>query len=46
MSAVGEALTAELPAGELPPNADENSQLSQEICSADGKEEKGMLPLL
>ncbi|CYX24419.1 Mac family protein [Streptococcus suis] len=41
MSAVGEALTAELPAGELPPNADENSQLSQEIRSADGKEEKG-----
>ncbi|MFX3906734.1 IdeS/Mac family cysteine endopeptidase [Streptococcus suis] len=41
MSAVGEALTAELPAGELQPNADENSQLSQEIRSADGKEEKG-----
>ncbi|HEL1819784.1 IdeS/Mac family cysteine endopeptidase [Streptococcus suis] len=41
MSAVGEALTAELLAGELPPNADENSQLSQEIRSADGKEEKG-----
>ncbi|HEM3465018.1 IdeS/Mac family cysteine endopeptidase [Streptococcus suis] len=39
MSAVGEALTAELPAGELSPNAAENSQLSQEICSADGKEE-------
>ncbi|HEM6453296.1 TPA: IdeS/Mac family cysteine endopeptidase [Streptococcus suis] len=39
MSAVGEALTAELPAGELSPNADENSQLSQEIRSADGKEE-------
>ncbi|NQH10745.1 YSIRK-type signal peptide-containing protein [Streptococcus suis] len=39
MSAVGEALTAELPAGELSPNAAENSQLSQEIRSADGKEE-------
>ncbi|HEM5957962.1 TPA: IdeS/Mac family cysteine endopeptidase [Streptococcus suis] len=39
MSAVGEALTAELPAGELSPNAAENSQLSQEILSADGKEE-------
>ncbi len=46
MSAVGEALTAELPAGELPPNADENSQLSQEICSADGKEEKGDVALV
>ncbi|NQI88242.1 YSIRK-type signal peptide-containing protein [Streptococcus suis] len=39
MSAVGEALTAELPAGELSPNAAENSQLSQENRSADGKEE-------
>ncbi|CYV94298.1 methyl-accepting chemotaxis protein [Streptococcus suis] len=46
MSAVGEALAAELPAGELPPNADENSQLSQEICSADGKEEKGDVALV
>ncbi|HEM4205490.1 IdeS/Mac family cysteine endopeptidase [Streptococcus suis] len=46
MSAVGEALTVELPAGELPPNADENSQLSQEICSADGKEEKGDVALV
>ncbi|HFI0027653.1 TPA: IdeS/Mac family cysteine endopeptidase [Streptococcus suis] len=46
MSAVGESLTAELPAGELPPNADENSQLSQEICSADGKEEKGDVALV
>ncbi|HEM6546026.1 YSIRK-type signal peptide-containing protein [Streptococcus suis] len=46
MSAVGEALTAELPAGELPPNADENSQLSPEICSADGKEEKGDVALV
>ncbi|HEM3484465.1 IdeS/Mac family cysteine endopeptidase [Streptococcus suis] len=46
MSAVGEALTAELPVGELPPNADENSQLSQEICSADGKEEKGDVALV
>ncbi|HFI0815654.1 TPA: IdeS/Mac family cysteine endopeptidase, partial [Streptococcus suis] len=46
MSAVGEALTTELPAGELPPNADENSQLSQEICSADGKEEKGDVALV
>ncbi|MFM0683648.1 IdeS/Mac family cysteine endopeptidase [Streptococcus suis] len=46
MSAVGEALTAELPAGELPPNADENSQLSQEILSADGKEEKGDVALV
>ncbi|MBO4110720.1 IdeS/Mac family cysteine endopeptidase, partial [Streptococcus suis] len=46
MSAVGEALTAELPAGELPPNADENFQLSQEICSADGKEEKGDVALV
>ncbi|MFI3087443.1 IdeS/Mac family cysteine endopeptidase [Streptococcus sp. 2022WUSS037] len=46
MSAVGEALTAELPAGELPPNADENSQLSQEIRSADGKEEKGDVALV
>ncbi|HEL2291536.1 TPA: IdeS/Mac family cysteine endopeptidase [Streptococcus suis] len=46
MSAVGESLTAELPAGELPPNADENSQLSQEICSADGKEEKGDVTLV
>ncbi|WP_421458814.1 IdeS/Mac family cysteine endopeptidase [Streptococcus suis] len=46
MSAVGEALTAELPAGELPPNAAENSQLSQEICSADGKEEKGNIALV
>ncbi|MFM0759681.1 IdeS/Mac family cysteine endopeptidase [Streptococcus suis] len=46
MSAVGEALTAELLAGELPPNADENSQLSQEICSADGKEEKGDVALV
>ncbi|HEM3549306.1 TPA: IdeS/Mac family cysteine endopeptidase [Streptococcus suis] len=45
-SAVGEALTAELPAGELPPNADENSQLSQEIRSADGKEEKGDVALV
>ncbi|MGG6738613.1 UNVERIFIED_CONTAM: IdeS/Mac family cysteine endopeptidase [Streptococcus suis] len=46
MSAVGEALAAELPAGELPPNADENSQLSQEICSVDGKEEKGDVALV
>ncbi|WP_105136200.1 IdeS/Mac family cysteine endopeptidase [Streptococcus suis] len=46
MSAVGEALTAELPAGELPPNADENSQLSPEICSVDGKEEKGDVALV
>ncbi|NQN37066.1 YSIRK-type signal peptide-containing protein [Streptococcus suis] len=46
MSAVGEALTAELQAGELPPNADENSQLSPEICSADGKEEKGDVALV
>lgn len=46
MSAVGESLTAELPAGELPPNADENSQLSPEICSADGKEEKGDVALV
>ncbi|MEI4321296.1 IdeS/Mac family cysteine endopeptidase [Streptococcus suis] len=46
MSAVGEALTAELPAGELPPNADENSQLSQEILSADGNEEKGDVALV
>ncbi|HFI0297861.1 TPA: IdeS/Mac family cysteine endopeptidase [Streptococcus suis] len=46
MSAVGEALTVELPAGELPPNADENSQLSPEICSADGKEEKGDVALV
>ncbi|HEM3486627.1 TPA: IdeS/Mac family cysteine endopeptidase [Streptococcus suis] len=46
MSAVGEALTAELPSGELPPNADENSQLSPEICSADGKEEKGDVALV
>ncbi|HEM5970961.1 TPA: IdeS/Mac family cysteine endopeptidase [Streptococcus suis] len=46
MSAVGEALTAELLAGELPPNADENSQLSPEICSADGKEEKGDVALV
>lgn len=46
MSAVGEALTAELPVGELPSNADENSQLSQEICSADGKEEKGDVALV
>ncbi|HFI0941988.1 TPA: IdeS/Mac family cysteine endopeptidase [Streptococcus suis] len=46
MSAVGEALTAELPAGELPPNADENSQISPEICSADGKEEKGDVALV
>ncbi|HEM5295276.1 TPA: IdeS/Mac family cysteine endopeptidase [Streptococcus suis] len=46
MSAVGEALTAELPAGELSPNAAENSQLSQEICSADGKEEEGNIALV
>ncbi|HEM3497232.1 TPA: IdeS/Mac family cysteine endopeptidase [Streptococcus suis] len=46
MSAVGEALTAELPAGELPPNADENSQQSPEICSVDGKEEKGDVALV
>ncbi|CYU13207.1 IdeS/Mac family cysteine endopeptidase [Streptococcus suis] len=46
MSAVGEALTAELPAGELSPNAAENSQLSQEIRSADGKEEEGNIALV
>ncbi|NQH73696.1 YSIRK-type signal peptide-containing protein [Streptococcus suis] len=46
MSAVGEALTAELPAGELSPNAAENSQLSQEILSADGKEEEGNIALV
>ncbi len=46
MSAVGEALTAELPAGELSPNAAENSQLSQENRSADGKEEKGNIALV
>ncbi|MDW8766906.1 IdeS/Mac family cysteine endopeptidase [Streptococcus suis] len=46
MSAVGEALTAELPAGELSPNAAENSQLSQENCSADGKEEEGNIALV
>ncbi|NQI45100.1 YSIRK-type signal peptide-containing protein [Streptococcus suis] len=46
MSAVGEALTAELPAGELSPNAAENSQLSQENRSADGKEEEGNIALV
>ncbi|HEL2041061.1 TPA: IdeS/Mac family cysteine endopeptidase [Streptococcus suis] len=46
MSAVGEALTAELPAGELSPNAAENSQLSQEKRSADGKEEKENIALV
>ncbi|WP_449462868.1 IdeS/Mac family cysteine endopeptidase [Streptococcus suis] len=39
ISEVGNALAPDLPAGELSPNAAENSQLSQEICSADGKEE-------